>query len=140
MSSMIFSLLKHVSYNVGNKLAARQNVLRGAHCARITIIFLSPLQAAQAIADLIWQHSAWDAASVILHRCAAQLPACKAQLPSQLESSLSSLEKPMPVQTPQVALPNPHVPVSPLVMSQDGLCMTPASTCKQGKSYALLKC
>ena len=60
------------------------------------------LQAAQAIADLIWQHRSWDAASIILHRCALQLPACKAQLPSQLESCLAALETSAPPYQPQV--------------------------------------
>ena len=65
------------------------------------------LQAAQAIADLIVQHSAWESAGVILHKCALQLPAGTSQLPARLESSLASVEVSVPTREPQVISPQP---------------------------------
>ena len=62
-------------------------------------------QAAQAIAGLILQHSAWKAACVLLRACALLLPAGKAQLLARLEASLASLEACAPTGQPQVSAP-----------------------------------
>ena len=62
-------------------------------------------QAAQAIAGLILQHSAWEAASVLLQACALRLPAGEAQLPARLEAGLASLEACATTGQPQISAP-----------------------------------
>ena len=60
-------------------------------------------QAAQAIAGLILQHSAWEAAGALLQACALRLPAGRAELPARLEASLAGLEACAPTGQPQIS-------------------------------------
>jgi hypothetical protein len=61
-------------------------------------------QLAEGVRSLIWQHGAWQAAALILHKCSLQLPG-SAFIPSSLAAMLAKLETSVPTREPPVWYP-----------------------------------
>lgn len=62
------------------------------------------MQLAQCMCHLMWQHGAWDAAAVILHKSSLLLPAAT-DLAAELAPLLLRLEASVPTREPPV---RPH--------------------------------